>query len=177
MEKSIGNFQNKSGEFIISDPGHNVSTGQGLLKNVVKGKWNASVDYMEDDDNDEVQYLIIKHEDIGSFEDEDLTELPFQVLVTNGQLGIFDKEKYEELVANLISLCSEKTNSNKKAGTLPFGAVSISGFGDGLYDGFIHINEDNKIDYIRIIFIDDELFEQDNIDEDYDDYSMDDDYS
>ena len=95
-------------------------------------------------------------------------ECPFEVGVDSGQAGLFDETHYQDdsVFAGMpksvfddysawYSHCCDITLSPLGAGVLPFGAVSRSGFGDGGYAAYHHVDQDGKTDAVFIVFIED----------------------
>lgn len=93
----------------------------------------------------------------------------FEVGVDSGQAGIFDEAHYkDDSIFNSglqpksdygerwYSYCCDLTLSRLRAGILPFGVVSTSGYGDGGYECITHKNDDGQVDFIFIVFICDE---------------------
>src|SRR5262249_29915379 len=88
--------------------------------------------------------------------------------VDSGQVGVFDRPHYgdDALVPKdyrwkdrpvdpkqpWCSLCCEKTLSEAGAGVVPFGAVSSSGIGDGIYDWFLWIDRGDLVG-IKVLFL------------------------
>lgn len=164
-KKSIGAFEVSSGTVIVSDPCYKlpVKSYQGELENVKKGTWNASVTINEGRCGE----LIATH----SESPKRLVRwkrAPFEVGVDSGQAGIFDKSVYdnEETVTEepkftfsrpdykWYCMCCDRTlYTDIRAGVVPGGAVSQSGYGDGGYDCYTIKDRDGEIIAIKIVFI------------------------
>ncbi len=66
---------------------------------------------------------------------------------TGEEVELFDQLWYDR--------CCQITLSRLRAGVLPNGVVSSSGFGDGGYTAFTHKDSSGRVDFIFIVFIDD----------------------
>lgn len=170
MKNDIGTFIIESGVARISDPCYTKDDRScGVIKNVKKGTWNAIVLY-NDDCGKIVSELIVSHNDF--IKRNKYTYENFEVGVDSGQAGVFDNKYYldDSSVAHMTdkdrlydgkickdepwySWCCDRTSSKSNAGVIPFGAVSSSGYGDGVYSCCVHKNNDDEIDSIKIIFI------------------------
>jgi len=168
MREYLGSFVNESGIFIVSDPCYELSTWcQGRLTDVATGKWAAFVKKADKKEwGIRCVELLAKHESV----EHKITNwelCSFLVGVDSGQAGIFDEKYYANNDAfsskeipesnygntKLYNFCCDITLSEKKAGVLPYGTVSSSGFGDGTFQCYISKNNDGKIIAIKIIFI------------------------
>lgn len=83
-------------------------------------------------------------------------------------LRMFDARP-TEVSSDFYDVCCSLTLSNVGAGTLEYGAVSTSGFGDGSYTAFCRRNSSGEIVELKIIFINDSEEELIEDDFDYDD--------
>lgn len=108
-----------------------------------------------------------------------IAKAPFTVAVDSGQAGIFDKRFYhdsevfngkesmfEKDVKRQYALqgepaeqdlrwyghCCDITMSAYVGGVIPFGAVVSSGYGDGCYDCYYHMNEREQVDIAILMF-------------------------
>jgi hypothetical protein len=54
------------------------------------------------------------------------------------------------------SYCCETTSSGRQAGTIPFGAVSTSGKGDGGYEFWVAHDSAGKVIGVWVVFVDDD---------------------
>ena len=96
--------------------------------------------------------------------------LDANVNVDSGQAGFFDLDFYQDddavdrssiahdfsgwdRVTDFYKTCCDLTQSDQKAGTIPYGVVSSSGYGNGLYGCGYHTDEDRKVDMAFISFI------------------------
>ena len=167
----LGTFQVTSGSLIVSDPCYSYNAEdtdglQALLKPVRKGNWSAVVSY---DEYETVHQLTIfwgNTEPTGAW-------IPIEefIAVDSAQLGVFDLSCYHnddmisERPANVYEIdiddgvstyyiaCCDATNSDKQGGTVPGGAVAVSGDGDGLYPAFIKRDESGEIVSVMIDFL------------------------
>src|SRR5690606_25054488 len=91
----------------------------------------------------------------------------FVVGVDSGQAGVFDFAVYKDDESakgksNFIedepwySTCCDQTLSDQQAGVIEGGAVSSSGYGDGLYTAYYAIDANKEVVAIKIVFMEDE---------------------
>ena len=141
----LGTFDVVSGKLTVSDPCYEPGTWcAGELRNVLTGTWNAmavTVDVGEW--GDRISRLIVYHDDYQRSKGLRKQTAPFEVGVDSGQAGFFDSSHYQD--DSIIddrstdygdiwySHCCHVTLARPKAGVIPFGVVSSSGFGDGGY--------------------------------------------
>lgn len=165
----LGNFKVTSGTVIVSDPCYACPTWcQGVLMNVKKGSWDAFVKIKEKEKC--CGEIIAIHSDVSKDDIGDLDwELaPFVVGVDSGQAGIFDASVYQNdatvpekpkfkakiLARDWYCMCCDTTLYTRyKAGVVPGGVVSQSGYGDGIYDAYLSKNKLGKIIAVKIVFI------------------------
>lgn len=153
--ESLGGFEVKSGKMIFSDPGYDGDDGLGEnISKVPKGTWNSFVIK----EGDRCAYLLAFYDKfkVSVKNAEDILELNWKdeenalmLGVDSGQLGFFDLKYYKDdkIVKNVkriynkiicgdepwYSICCDRSLSEMGAGTIPYGVVSESGFGDGAY--------------------------------------------
>lgn len=162
-------FNVNSEKMWVTDPCYSRGTWcQGVLDNVLKGKWLASVEIVPDSLTgwgDRVGKLIVKHH---SAVPKVSLKLDADIGVDSGQAGFFCDSKYPRGdvgdygdTSTFYGLACTLTDSSNKAGSFPFGAVSRSGFGDGSYDCEYWVDADGKVVRAEIIFITDEELEDD----------------
>jgi hypothetical protein len=168
----LGTFQNVSGTFIVSDPCYEIGKIfiQGQLENVQIGDWFAEIiKFVDDEDYEAIAEITVKHVSINEKDDKDINwnKCNFVVGVDSGQAGIFDKQYYncEDYSSKhpeckndfgeskWYYACCDITESDEQAGIIPHGVVTRSGYGDGAYECYSNINNDNKINAIKIIFV------------------------
>lgn len=181
--QQIGTFKSKSGKFIVSDPCYKKGEWcMGTLENVKKGEWRSFLNISDEGDwGNRVAELIVVHENISFNEDTLLWSLTdINVGVDSGQAGIFDDATYRQdsVIENepvfsfyhkkkengslengdrWYAACCDKTIDQTKnvltGGIITGGAVSSSGYGDGLYDCFISTDDNKEIIAVKIAFI------------------------
>jgi len=173
-ETPVGRFRVVSGRVIVSDPCYEIGTWcQGILEKVRKGQWACHILLAREGACDMcVAELIARRTAPGNPAESRWTEEQFEVGVDSGQAGLFDLAHYrddhaaqavERLSHESIcpdepwySLCCDRTSGSEMgAGTIPYGVVSSSGFGDGSYRCFTQRDRDGYITAIRIVFITD----------------------
>jgi len=70
----------------------------------------------------------------------------------SGLAGIFDAEKYRPEDKEWYNLCYNITMSRDGAGVLDGGAVSESGYGDGVYACY-KLEENGEIVAVKVVFV------------------------
>lgn len=162
----VGQFNVVSGSVEVTDPCY--SPGDGVIvENVTNGEYVVFTNILDKGDwgarNAELyainkQYFLdnkVDKEDINSLDWEPQADY---FGVDSGQGGIFDTSKYpggEEEV--FYDKCCNITLEGLGAGSVDFGAVSSSGFGDGGYHFELLFDDDNEqVIGVKIIFLGDE---------------------
>ena len=157
-----------SGRITISDPCYEeISERLNCEIKAKKGTWKAEVDY-----NDEYRCknLIASCLDFNKLDVKRMKN--FGIGVDSGQAGVFDSQHYrdDKVVENCqrihgeiicedepwYSICCDRTLSKDNAGSIPYGVVSSSGYGDGCYDVMIYYNEKEEAIKVEIEFIDED---------------------
>jgi len=170
-------FKINSGNMIISDPSYSRDDMMisNLLKNVATGVWTAEV---TNNKMGRIASLTV-YNNLAQILDPSITtkidkapEVPFLVGVDSGTAGFFDANYYQIddsvkdcPIADYLTLtkpgdifyaaCAyQKLDSGIFWGTIPFGAIAQSGWGDGAYK--ILGLKDNLGDYValKLIFLD-----------------------
>jgi hypothetical protein len=184
------NFVIKSGKIVLSDPCYDLGTWcQGVIDKVKNGVWIAEIEDTTDFGG-RISRLLAYHINFPTTSDDiadDGELLPFEGGVDSGQFGYFDFDEYrsDESVQGVprlaeqdqpiiredepfYSICCDRTLTKDMWGVIPFGVISSSGVGDGLYPTYGIKNGDGEYVAFTTIFLDrDEDFEDD---EDYNDY-------
>lgn len=172
---NIGSFEVVSGICRISDPCYDVDTWcAGEVSNVKIGRWDAQVFGSE-----RCESLVASYNGRIFTNDNRWKKLDIDVGVDSGQAGIFDSRFYkddksiqdtkresQQIICGddpWYSMCCDRTIGELGAGTIPYGCVSSSGYGDGSYNAYT-IEVDGEIEAIKIVFIDPN---EEEIDEDY----------
>jgi len=171
-------FDILSGQVFVSDPCHEANSDcQLVLSNVKIGQWIMKMKKDQRTNRvSELECFINGKSILGSALNETLAG---KIWVDSGQAGVFDSQYYKnDFIASGIkllspdspiadekegagavwySLCCDKTLADEYdgGGTIPFGALASSGWGDGHYDVYIRKTPDEQIVSIRIIFIND----------------------
>jgi hypothetical protein len=89
--------------------------------------------------------------------------------VDSGQAGVFDSKFFKDdksiegvertgrepicVDEPWYSMCCDRTLGDEQWGTIPYGAVSSSGYGDGSYTAYKAYNKEGQVVGIRIVFI------------------------
>lgn len=165
-EKPIGQFRVTSNEILVSDPCYDASDLNHLIKGVRKGKWDAKI-YLNEEGR--VMYLmawniVIEPPVVDSYKWHLSSD---NIGVDSGQVGIYDKEYYQDdaIVEGLdrirkepicpdepwYSFNCDRTTDKMKAGIIPFGCVSSSGYGEGVYSCWTY-KTNRKIHGIAVNF-------------------------
>ncbi|MDQ0857887.1 SMI1/KNR4 family protein [Bacillus sp. V2I10] len=170
--KTVGAFTVESGELIVTDPCYQVDDEnemQIILSNVKKGNWTTSISYS----NEEVvkNLLVFYGENKPSGKWHDYDKL---IGVDSAQAGIFDLEafgrddaiQFELKNVNDIEIaedglkyyvaCCDIVASDAQGGVVPGGAVSMSGYGDGMYEVKVKYNVSKEVVGVMIDFREEE---------------------
>ena len=165
-------FEVTSTELMVSDPCY---TDEGeVVKNVLYGKWLGKIARG-------VEHrpfgLLAVHEEFHSvgFSNGNWERVGNVIGVDSGQAGIFDNahykddsvcegltRRYNDIICEeniWYSWCCDRTLDDNGAGTIPYGVVSSTGYGDGCYDMYVLKDKDNKT--VVGIMIDFGLMEED----------------
>lgn len=168
----LGSFEVVSGKLAVSDPCYAPDVWcRGELTNVENGSWYASIVKHDCGDwGQRVAKLTIVHESCDDSQGLTRQKAPFEVGVDSGQAGFFDAAHYQD--SSVIpdakpapaddpsepwyQYCCDITLSPIRAGVLPFGVVSSTGYGDGGYDCFYYTNDAGAIVKAEIVFLPEE---------------------
>lgn len=162
-------FQVNAGALRVTDPCYSdmETWCAGTLDNVLNGTWEAHVGY-----HDDVQgwgrrcafvHIVAqgyeRHFDHSTELDSTWQLADIDVGVDSGQAGFFDVAKFARTVAQkesndafYDSVCN-LTLEDKSFGTIDFGCVSSSGYGDGAYDCYYRRNDVGQLIEAVIVFI------------------------
>lgn len=181
--KRIGSFEMTGTVMRVSDPCYDKMTWcSGTLPDCLPGQWDAAVAYSDEGDMGiRVSILVAKHHNtVRSFAlcnrvwaDEKYTYYAggwkisdIEVGVDSGQAGLFDEAHYQDegVFAGQpkpspsygdiwYSHCCKQTLGKHQAGTIPYGVVSSSGFGDGGYTALSHKNTEGQVDAVAILYL------------------------
>ncbi|WP_214851540.1 SMI1/KNR4 family protein [Exiguobacterium sp. s193] len=147
----IGRFTVEGNELIVTDPYYGLEEDtdlQLILSNVKSGRWTAAIIYTEDE---WVEQLLVFEGDkkrSGKWHRQEKL-----VGVDSALAGIFDWTAYRQ---NQAMEFETVVSADDQAGIVSFGAVSTSGFGDGLYDVDIQYDVSRQIVGVRVNFAEDE---------------------
>ena len=189
----MSRFEITSGSLVCSDPCYTTDIWcMGTVNNVKKGTWSAEVDERTVGAwGKRITQLRVYHTN-SSVEtmSSKWEELPGTFGVDSGQFGFFDAEHYRKADSvkeqtkydfggdyltdgndrdgdEWYHACCHLTLGPDSWGTIPNGAVSSSGYGDGSYDVYGLKNADGEYIAFTVVFIDtDEEDELDEWDED-----------
>lgn len=180
-ENDLGTFEVVSGALRISDPCYQKDAGlriTGTIK-AANGTWQAkSYTRPFDELLGERVYKVERICELEAFLDElrkvgepySHEKLPYKQLrsvigVDSAQAGIFDLSHFQDeslitpdtptdISHDWYGMCCHATWG--EAGIVPFGVVSASGFGDGLYTAYVKRNSKGEAVAIKIVFIDED---------------------
>lgn len=182
----IGEFEIVSGKAAITDPCYDLDhdgSSQKLLDNVKIGTWNLHIPYTESmgERPSELICLHLDHQ-----ENYDWQYGKRIIGVDSGQAGMFDIQHFKDdnIVEGVERICKDPENivcedepwysivadrslSEECGGVIPFGAVSSSGHGDGLYTYYTKEHE-GQIVGVKVVFIEEEMSERERFLEDED---------
>ena len=159
-----GDFEVKGESLVISDPCY-VTKDLQIIVEAVNGNWASGVLM---DLNGRVEALLAWSTE--SKDDLWADEAIGKIGVDSGQAGIFDASVYSYTKGRygdsdtFYDQCCAKTQSKQRAGTVPGGVASVSGWGDGEYDVYVARNSDGKVVSVMISFLDDVDEEEDEED-------------
>ena len=169
-------FEIVSGKVRVTDPCYDEKTWCSAgVDNVKNGVWNAFVVMKNEREwGTRCAELQVWHSD---YRKDDVVTHTMEYIkadigVDSGQAGVFDSKFFKDpkSVAGVertyngarlcedepwYSMCCDRTLGEKMWGTIPYGAVSRSGFGDGGYNAYL-TKKDGKVVAIKIVFIGDD---------------------
>ena len=181
--KQIGSFEMTDTIMRVSDPCYDTTTWCcGTIPNCLTGQWDSAVVYSDEGImGQRIALLVAKHS--GSVHSFDLCDkiradeeniyysagwevCGFEVGVDSGQAGFFDEAHYqdESVFAGhpaphvsygglWYSHCCDRTLSEDQAGTIPYGVISCSGYGDGGYTALMHKTAGGQVDCVAIVYL------------------------
>lgn len=167
--KYVGKFQQASETMCATDPcydGETPSDIRGKISGVLPGTWKAfTLSGVYGSWGERVCELMVHHESLPPEDPYNAVWMKsdgFSIGVDSGQAGFFDDSKYPHNDIgeyrdkdSFYGKACELTLGSKFAGILDdFGVVSSSGLGDGCYECYTMIDENDKIVGAKIIFID-----------------------
>ncbi|WP_339148807.1 MULTISPECIES: SMI1/KNR4 family protein [unclassified Sutcliffiella] len=147
----LGTFIVESGKLIVTDPYYNVDEEaelQIVLLNVKNGCWTASVSYTTDEVVKNLFVFYGEKKPSGKWHVCDK-----QIGIDSAQAGIFD---FKTFVKNEAIQFDEIVSSDAQGGVVSDGVVSMSGYGDGLYEVKVKYNISKKVVGVMIDFADEE---------------------
>ena len=189
-------FKVTSGDLFISDPCYTTDNWRcNLVRNVANGLWMS--DAKIDENSGRVASIHI-YNNAAFIRNTNLIdevynapEMPFLVCVDSGQAGFFDANHYREdlHLTGVIPICEhdeikkegdiffsacayitlDEAKTGERFGSLPFGFVARSGYGDGSYK-CLGIKETGTNQYIAftILFIENSFNEDNDFETDED---------
>ncbi|MBM7661667.1 hypothetical protein JOC85_002470 [Bacillus mesophilus] len=169
--KTVGTFTVESGKVIVTDPCYQVDEEelQIILSNVKNGNWTVSITYTDEEVVESLLVFYGEKKPSGKWHDYDKP-----IAVDSAQAGIFDlavfgrDEAIQYEVKNVYDIeidevglkyyvaCCDMVASDAQGGVVPGGAVSMSGYGDGMYDVKVKYNISKEVVGLMIDFGDEE---------------------
>ncbi len=169
--KIVGTFTVESGKLIVTDPCYQMGEEemQIILSNVKNGNWTASISYTHEEVVESL--LVFYGEKKPSGKWHDCGKL---IGVDSAQAGVFDitvfgrddaiqyevKNVYDiemdEVGLKYYVACCDMVSTDSQGGVVPGGAVSMSGYGDGMYEVKVKYNVSKEVVGVMIDFRDEE---------------------
>lgn len=189
-------FKIESGKLVVTDPCYKLPTWcQGIVENVKNGVWSVGAEY----DGNRIKSLHCYNNEAYISNPNILElvygapEMPFVVGVDSGQAGFFDHAYYrddnslgdspldqdimehrgDEPGEKFYAACCHLTHTEGYPyftfGTIPYGAVSSSGWGDGSYvcKGLFDTVTGGEYVAFAIIFIEDYNYDDDGEEDEF----------
>jgi hypothetical protein len=161
----LGTFDQTSDKILVSDPCYELEKDEDtfkinfILNNAQQGKWNTWV--IIDRENGRNAELIAISDtmsiDCKTLDSNFWSNMhEMAICVDSGQAGIYDAAHFKDDNDNdkwYDMNCKITISHEHCAGIIPYGIVSKSGYGDGIYDLFVS-KKNKKIVGVRIVFID-----------------------
>lgn len=147
----LGTFMVESGKLIVTDPYYKMDKESELkivLLNVKNGNWTASISYTPDEVVKNLFVFYGEKKPSGKWHVCDK-----QIGVDSAQAGIFDFKTFGRDEANQFD---DVVDSDAQGGVFSDGAVSMSGYGDGIYEVKVKYNISKKVVGVMIDFVDEE---------------------
>lgn len=172
----LGFFTQVSDEMLICDPSVTRSEPEMIvrLSGVELGMWRAAAQVVEREENGEtggpVPAFLLAKSSSCPFSFQQMLEQAFlwpkkeNVFTDTGVMGIFDEKYYQDPTSFGIPpvsgaderwkrACNELVLEYPYACVFPHGAISCSGEGEGLYDGYVLKNSAGRVIAIAIDFL------------------------
>ena len=176
MSKLKGTFEVTSGKIRVTDPCYDLTTPCVAEFKAENGTWEYEiVTSNEGIWGERVNKIRVLHKDYkNSYTSNNITHnnniIYDDIGVDSGQCGFFDAETYKKeygknphggeynnkstFYGKCCALTSNENDPTQVGGSLPFGVVSSSGYGDGGYDCLVSFNTDGKAVAAILTFID-----------------------
>ncbi|QEF99751.1 hypothetical protein Mal15_38170 [Stieleria maiorica] len=138
----LGMFSVRTGVLVATDPCYDIGSCGGLMA-VSRGVWSAMVDAGFDENT-----LTVCHESFKPSDADKWELMPFQVGVDTGRFGLFDAVTYDNDNDELLDECCIAMGTSI-GGVVAFGAVSLTGFGDGCFSCSV-IRRDRRIVAVKL---------------------------
>lgn len=171
----VGQFVVEGGEVEVTDPCYEPGAGV-IVKNVKDGNYLAFTDITDTGgwglrnsmlcviNKEYIEKQVLNQEDVFNLE---WIYHPECFGVDSGQAGVFSCAQYKGgNDEEFYNRCCDITLKGINAGSVDFGALSSSGYGDGQYAFYILMDEiESEVVGIQLVFIDDEDDEEEENEE------------
>ncbi|GKU85309.1 MULTISPECIES: SMI1/KNR4 family protein [Niallia] len=147
----LGSFMVESEKLIVTDPYYKVDEDaelQIILSNVKNGSWTASVSYTPDE---VVKNLFVYY---GEKKPSGKWHICDKVGVDSSQAGVFDIEKFG--IYESIQFEDGGVAPELQGRVVLGGAISMSGYGDGVYEVKVKYNISKKVVGVMVNFVNEE---------------------
>lgn len=167
-QQYLGDFK-VTDKLIITDPCYEVETALsgdgGLVVNAQKGTWVMFVDYV---DNAVAKLFVASNKWYNSYKVKNVTQTHDGygfAAVDSGQVSIFNLDYYKanqpddnyfDTNSFYRKVCDISLSEDLAGICFDQGCVSSSGYGDGEYAINVGIDNDEIVQFIEVVFIDDE---------------------
>jgi hypothetical protein len=165
--QTVGNFTVESGKLIVTDPAYQADEDelQIILSNIKNGEWKAFISYTKEEVVESLSVFYGEKKPSGKWH-----VCEKLIAVDSAQAGIFDYKifgrddtiQYEVRNVHDIEIdadglkyyvaCSDVVASDAQGGVIPGGAVSMSGYGDGMYEVKVKYNIAKEVIGVMIDF-------------------------
>jgi hypothetical protein len=143
-ERTIGTFKVRSGALVVSDPCYESGALYAALFAQAKiGVWVGSIGLAKLP-NGVIAITELTVSVVGVPNRSKWICSGVSVGVDSGHIGIFDRDRYDD---------RSMMDMDHATAVSPFGVVSISGFGDGVYSCLVKQHEGKTV-AIKVVFID-----------------------
>lgn len=184
-EAMLGTFEVTGDKLCVTDPCYERTVWcAGVVGNVVPGTWQGVARYSDEGAyGKRVCQVEARHVKSSPSYGDRWSQQSFEVGVDSGQAGIFDERRYPQgecgdygdtstfygraCEATLGRGEEDPNDAHRSGNVIDEGVVVSSGYGDGSYLCETLNGADDKVVAVRVTFIDDELNDEGDCEEDY----------